>query len=65
MAAEHEPLCTHLGCTSGIPDPPTALYPGGPKRPASWGGSGPGLAAVDGPPCTAGLDYCCGLCGCQ
>lgn len=59
------PTCRHTRCMSGEPTNPGPLFPGGPSRPASWGGAGAGLADLDGPPCPAGLDYCCGRCGCH
>ncbi|WP_431935779.1 hypothetical protein [Micromonospora sp. RP3T] len=57
-----EVLCEHRGCASGEPSNPGPLVPGGPARPAWWGGAGPGPARTSGPACPAGLDYCCGLC---
>lgn len=59
------PTCEHRGCMSAEPTAPGALVPGGPARPASWGGAGAGLAKLGGRPCPGGLDYCCGLCGCR
>jgi hypothetical protein len=64
-------MCAHLGCSSGEPTAPGPLFPGaggqdvgGPRRPASWGGYGPGEADLDAS-CPEGLDDCCGRCGCQ
>lgn len=59
------PSCEHRGCMSAEPTALAPLFPGGPLRPGSWGGAGAGLADLSGPPCRAGLDYCCGLCGCR
>jgi hypothetical protein len=63
------PLCDHAGCRSGEPATAGPLFAGedlgGPRRPVSWGGNGPGLADLDGQACPAGLDHCCGRCGCQ
>lgn len=61
---DEAPTCEHRGCMSGEPTRPGLLFPGGPRRPASWGGAGAGLADMDGPPCPTGLDHCCGRCGC-
>jgi hypothetical protein len=58
------PTCEHGGCMSGEPTTAAQLFPGGPLRPASWGGAGAGLAVLDGPPCPKGLDHCCRRCGC-
>lgn len=69
---DESPLCEHSGCRAGTPGKARPLLPGpdgedlgGPRRPASWGGHGPGTADLDGPACPSGLDYCCGLCGCR
>lgn len=63
--ADDPPTCEHFRCPSGEPTKPAPLFPGGPLRPASWGGAGAGLADLDGPRCPAGLDFCCGRCGCR
>lgn len=59
-----ELTCEHFGCQSGEPTSTTPLFPGGPARPASWGGAGAGPARRSGPPCPEGLERCCGRCGC-
>lgn len=57
------PTCEHRGCKSGTPSSPTELVPGGPLRPASWGGASAGLAIMTGSPCPQGLEFCCRNCG--
>lgn len=71
LPAVETPLCEHRGCLSGGPATPRPLFPGpdgkdlgGPRRPPSWGGHVPGVADPD-VSCPAGLDACCGACGCQ
>lgn len=71
LPAVEAPLCEHLGCLSGEPAELGPMFPGpdgedlgGPRRPAGWGGYGPGVADPDAS-CPAGLDACCGRCGCR
>ena len=59
---DEAPTCEHRGCSSGEPTAPDPLFPGGPLRPARWGGAGPGLANLR-RRCRAGRDFCCGRCG--